>query len=277
MRLSSRLSLKSLESILPAPVQLGPSPPPTPKLSSTLVSRRVRYRGAYLLLLLLSLSAYFCLIHPSFSSRLAMRGSRPLPPDPLTVALDSIRAQMVHGQRRPHPPGSMGASPLVLDAPQELAAVSSFLASLRSNSIPHFVDPSQPIDPELVLEFDTRSPRAPEEVQVMVEEVWTRNPVFLYAKRASAASREVKAYLNELHLAPAPTVIDMDTRADADVLAPLLMRLTGAETFPIMLVGGEPIVRDMDEFRALRDSGELKTRITQAGAIAGAAPRRKKH
>ena len=178
MRLSWRSPLKSLETLLPGPVQLAPSPPPTPKLASTLVSRRVRYRGVYLLLLIISLSAYFCLIHPTFSSRLAVRGSRPLPPDPLAAALDSIRAQMVHGQRRPH----LGGSPLVLDAPQEPAAVSSFLASLRSNSIPHFVDPSRPIDPELVLEFDTRSPRAQEEVRVMVKDVWAQNPVFLYSK-----------------------------------------------------------------------------------------------
>ncbi|KAL1741804.1 hypothetical protein HDZ31DRAFT_44606 [Schizophyllum fasciatum] len=273
MRLSSRSPLKSLETLLPGPVQLAPSPPPTPKLATTLVSRRVRYRGVYLLLLIASLSAYFCLIHPTFSSRLAVRGSRPLPPDPLAVALDSIRAQMVHGQRRPH----LGASPLVLDAPQELAAVSSFLASLKSNSIPHFVDPSQPIDPELVLEFDTRSPRAQDELQVMVKDVWSQNPVFLYSKRASAASREVKAWLNELHLAPAPMIIDMDTRSDADVLAPLLMRLTGADALPILLVGGEPVVRDMDEFRTLRDSGELKERISKAGAVAGGGLRRKKH
>ena len=44
-----------------------------------------------------------------------------------------------------------------------------------------------------------------------------------------------------------------------------------------MLVGGEPVVRDMDEFRALRDSGELKTRISEAGAVVGGAQRRKKH
>ena len=69
----------------------------------------------------------------------------------------------------------------------------------------------------------------------------------------------------------------MDIRSDADVLAPLLMRLTGADSLPIMFVGGEPIVRDMDEFRALRDSGELKTRISEAGAVVGGAQRRKKH
>jgi len=65
----------------------------------------------------------------------------------------------------------------------ELAAVSSFLASLSSrNHIPLFVDPSSPIDPQLILDFDTRAPWAAKEVQAMVDDVWSRNPVFLYSK-----------------------------------------------------------------------------------------------
>jgi len=66
---------------------------------------------------------------------------------------------------------------------EELAAVSSFLASLSSrNHIPPFVDPSSPIDPQLILDFDTRAPWAAKEVQAMVDDVWSRNPVFLYSK-----------------------------------------------------------------------------------------------
>lgn len=69
-----------------------------------------------------------------------------------------------------------------LNESQELAAVSSFLASLPQNVIPPFVDPSRPIDPQLVLDFDTRSPRAADGVQEIVEDVWTRNPVILFSK-----------------------------------------------------------------------------------------------
>jgi hypothetical protein len=71
---------------------------------------------------------------------------------------------------------------LQLDESQELTAVSSFLASLPQNVIPLSVDPSQPIDPQLVLDFDTRSPRAVDEVRDMVADVWLRNPVILYSK-----------------------------------------------------------------------------------------------
>jgi len=69
-----------------------------------------------------------------------------------------------------------------LDAPQELAAISSFLASQPQNVIPLSVNPSRPIDPELILDFDTRRSRAGEEVARMVADVWQSNPVFLYSK-----------------------------------------------------------------------------------------------
>jgi hypothetical protein len=69
-----------------------------------------------------------------------------------------------------------------LDQSQELAAVTSFLASLPQNVIPSFVDPSRPIDPQLVLDFDTRSTRAADEMRAIVEDVWTQNPVVLFSK-----------------------------------------------------------------------------------------------
>jgi hypothetical protein len=71
---------------------------------------------------------------------------------------------------------------IALDLPQELAAVTSFLASHIQNVIPPDLDPSVPMDPDVVLDFDTRGPRAAEELQVMVEDVWAQNPVVLYAK-----------------------------------------------------------------------------------------------
>lgn len=65
---------------------------------------------------------------------------------------------------------------------EELAALSGFLASLPQNVVPPHVDPSQPLDPQLILDFDTRGSRAQEEVISFTEDVWARNPVFLYAK-----------------------------------------------------------------------------------------------
>lgn len=75
---------------------------------------------------------------------------------------------------------------ITLNATQELAAVSSFIASLPQNMIPATVDPSLPIDPQLVLDFDTRGPHAEEELQAVMQDVWTRNPVMLYSKVRSS-------------------------------------------------------------------------------------------
>ena len=72
--------------------------------------------------------------------------------------------------------------PLQLSPEQELAAVTTFLASLPQNVIPSNVDPSKPIDPQLVLDFDTRSPQALTEVAQLEHDAWVRYPVVLYSK-----------------------------------------------------------------------------------------------
>lgn len=75
-----------------------------------------------------------------------------------------------------------GPPQIQLTQAQELAAVTSFIASLPQNVIPETVDPSQPVDPQLILDFDTRSPRAAEEVQTMVAETWVQYPVVFFSK-----------------------------------------------------------------------------------------------
>ncbi|EGN99921.1 hypothetical protein SERLA73DRAFT_152098 [Serpula lacrymans var. lacrymans S7.3] len=161
-----------------------------------------------------------------------------------------------------------------LSPAQELAAVSSFLASLPQNMIPRSVDPTKPIDPQVVLDFDTRSTRAAEEVHQIEEEVWARHPVVLFTKLHSAASREVRFILANMMLRPMPTVFDVDQREDAEVLTPLLHRLTSSTELPILLVGGKP-VGSMSEIRSLHESGELKKMISDAGAVIDGAKKKK--
>jgi len=69
-----------------------------------------------------------------------------------------------------------------LDELQELAAVAAFVAALPQNMIPRSIDPTKPIDPQLVLDFDTRSPRAADEVNQIVQDVWSRYPVMMFTK-----------------------------------------------------------------------------------------------
>ncbi|KAH7908734.1 hypothetical protein BJ138DRAFT_1174035 [Hygrophoropsis aurantiaca] len=163
---------------------------------------------------------------------------------------------------------------ITLSPEQELAAVSWFLGSLQQNTIPHSVDPSKPIDPQLVLDFDTHSARAADEVNQIMQEVWTRYPVMLFAKLHSANSREIRFMLANMNLRPSPTVFEIDQRQDAEILTPLLYRLTSSTELPIMLVGGKP-VGSMAEMRRLHESGELQKMIADAGAVIDGAKKKK--
>lgn len=181
---------------------------------------------------------------------------------------------------------------LTLRPEQELAAICSFIASLPQNVIPPTVDPSEPIDPQLILDFDTRSPRAAEEVAVMVEDVWTRNPVFVFSKVGpsiclcywttpnirlqvySPASRELKSMLQELRLHPAPTIVDIDMRDDVEVLKPALDRLTSMPEIPLLLIGGK-VVGTMDEIQEMSKDGRLQKLLAEAGAVVNGQKKKK--
>ena len=65
---------------------------------------------------------------------------------------------------------------------EELAALVSFMAALPSNALPQHVDPAEPLDPELVLDFDVRrdKARARGEVRRVVGETWRENPVVVF-------------------------------------------------------------------------------------------------
>lgn len=240
-------------------------------MASALQPRKHRHRTTFLGLgLLLALSVYLFVFQArALSPAATLRRMDTKPVNHVNIALETLRqSQDSHRKVASH------HSTLTLQPEEELAAVSSFLASLPQNVIPPYVDPARPIDPHLVVDFDTRSPRAADEVREMMDDVWTRNPVFLYSRMYSPLSREVKAMLAELHLKPAPTIIDVDIRDDAEVLEPLVQRLASAEELPVLIVGGT-IVGDIASIRALYDSGELKQRISDAGAVIDGA--KKKH
>jgi len=169
---------------------------------------------------------------------------------------------------------NVGVPEVRLTEAQELAAITSFLASLPQNSIPGNVNPMLPIEPHVVLDFDTRGPRAAEEVEVMVEDVWARNPVVIYSRFYSPVSREIKTMLTGMNLLPAPTIFDVDQRDDTEVLTPLLRRLTNTEDLPVLLIGGKP-VGTLPEIRKLHHSGALQTMIKEAGGVIDGGKRKK--
>ncbi|KAH9935773.1 uncharacterized protein B0H18DRAFT_1082437 [Fomitopsis serialis] len=256
-------------STLPSPVL--ESPPFTPAAVSfaalsSIASRKPRsywYRTTFLALLaLVVLSVYILLVaQPSLSSIPAAFDSDSHPHAHLSP--DAFRLAAL---RHKHPWSSNESTPgrphVQLNASQELAAVSSFIASLPQNVIPGTVDPSQPIDPQL-------------EVETIVKDVWAQHPVMLYSKFYSPVSRELKQMLGDLYLQPAPTIIEVDQRVDEGVLAPLLFRLTGKSELPILLVGGRPL-GTLEEIRYLKKKGELQRMVTAAGAEVYGARRKQK-
>jgi hypothetical protein len=163
----------------------------TPHLAAIVAAihpRKPKQRTTFIaLLILMCLSTYIFIAHSAqLSPALSLRHSDHSA-EQLAAALESMQQAHVsnkHKLKKSHSHFSSKAQSvgLQMDREQELAAVTSFLASLPQNVIPENVDPSKPIDPQLVLDFDTRGPRAQEEVKAMVEEVWLRNPVFLYSK-----------------------------------------------------------------------------------------------
>ncbi|KAJ7267671.1 hypothetical protein B0H12DRAFT_1200798 [Mycena haematopus] len=242
--------------------------------------KRHRNRTAMLALLaIISLSAFvFCNRHPMAmsSAYLLRQGERQVetpPTEQIVFKLEKSRNSRM-GAVKQHQRPSGGRQSIALSLEQELAAVSSFLASLPQNVIPLSVDPSLPIDPELVLDFDTRSPRALAEIERVVEDVWSRNPVLLYGKHYSPATRELKSILSNMNLRPPPFIMDVDTRDDVDVLSPMLSRLTGVPDLPILLIGGKP-VGSLERIREMLASGELAQLIKSSGAVIGGGKRRK--
>lgn len=143
-------------------------------------ARTSRQRSVLVALIaLVALTTYIFIADTTFLLP-PLRSPHAPPVDTFTLALESLKStkplahKFVHKQKVKHP--------FKLDLDQELAAVTSFIASLPQNVLPPSVDPKLPIDPQLVLDFDTDGPRAMDELRALVEDVWSRNPVFLYAK-----------------------------------------------------------------------------------------------
>lgn len=179
--------------LLQAPTNIPPMATSITPLSAFLMAvfhpRKAVQRTTFVAFLaLVSLTAYIFVAQASnLSPSLALRHADSPAADQLAVALETIQnsrltPQIPHRNRVGKGYRNSNVPPLRLDPSQELAAITSFLASLPQNVIPPTVDASLPIDPQLVLDFDTQGHRARDEVRAMVDDVWSRNPVLLYSK-----------------------------------------------------------------------------------------------
>ena len=94
--------------------------------------------------------------------------------------------------------------------------------------------------------------------------------------KPSAVSRELRSLIDSFNLRPTPIVIDMHERVDLDTLEPVLRRLTGSSSFPILLVHGVPVdVSTTERIQELRNEGTLAKLVSEAGASLDGGRRKK--
>jgi hypothetical protein len=242
-----------------------------PSLSLHRHPRKPRRRTTFIVLVaLICLSTYICFFtRPQLAHKLRDGAAKLISTPPTPVDDGELHRSRLLRFPKPKPKPKPSHPKIALTESQELASLTFFLASLPENQIPANIDPSRPIDPELVLDFDTRNPRAAEGVREVVEEVWRNNPVVVFSKLHSPSARDLKKTLAEMNLSPPPIIFEVDTRADANVLQPLLHRLTSTTTLPILLVGGKPIPNSITPEM-------LKSIVGKAGAVVGSGGKKKK-
>jgi hypothetical protein len=165
-------------------------------LIDVLRPRKSRLRATFLCLFsLIILTTHVCLFSPP---GLGFSPGHPLHPyrSKLNLIEESWRKYAPNLPMIPRPAHLALSRPDVSLSPeQELGALTAFMAALPQNVIPSNIDPSKPIDPQLVLDFDTRSPQAENEIDNLVIDVWLSNPVVLFAKVWDARTLGSRAFL----------------------------------------------------------------------------------
>ena len=151
-------------------------------INQSLISRQWLQRTTFLALFsLFSVSVYILLVNGSSNLRPAAIPQQIK--SPFRAAMNTI----VHSPDRhwrPTHKDVLASRPQITFTPEEeLAALSGFIVSLPDqNILPGSVDPSQPIDPQLILDFDTRADGAEAELQRLVTATWENYPVVMYTK-----------------------------------------------------------------------------------------------
>ncbi|WWD10087.1 hypothetical protein V865_008220 [Kwoniella europaea PYCC6329] len=151
---------------------------------------------------------------------------------------------------------------------EEFAALISFVTSTTANALPS-LDPTKPIDPHTVLDFDPTHPNAREDLLLLQNDINTMYPLVLIGKMRDPYHREIKRILSEYKISPSPLMIDVDQRRDHQVIIPLFTRLLGIESekdLPQLVLQGKTL-GSYHAILDLRDKGELKEVIEKSGSI----------
>lgn len=149
-----------------------------------------------------------------------------------------------------------------------------FVTSTTANALPE-LDPTVPLDPAVVLDFDPNRPGAREDLELLVNEVNTVYPLVLVGKMRDPWYREIKKMLAEYKITPAPLTIDVDQRRDHRTFIPLLARLLGTEELPQLLLKGESL-GSYHDVASLQGTGELAKTLEAGGLVVREQKKKKK-
>ncbi|KAJ9125071.1 hypothetical protein QFC22_000024 [Naganishia vaughanmartiniae] len=122
---------------------------------------------------------------------------------------------------------------------EETAALISFITSTTNNALPATLDVLEPLDPQLVLDFDYTRPTALEDLAALVHDTYTMYPVVLFGQMRDPYYREMRKLFSAYVVNPPPLVVEVDQRADEEVLVGLLKRLLGITELPVLMLNGE--------------------------------------
>ncbi|KAK1924850.1 hypothetical protein DB88DRAFT_239974 [Papiliotrema laurentii] len=160
------------------------------------------------------------------------------------------------------------------DTSEELAALINFVTSTTANALPD-LDPSHPLDPATVLDFDPSRSGAREDLDLLIHEVDTIYPIVLFGKMRDPWHREMKRMLAEYKITPSPLIIDVDQRRDHRIFLPLIARLLGTAELPQLILNRKTL-GSYHELLELRDKGEFGTLLEDGGVMVREASKKKK-
>ncbi|KAK8869737.1 hypothetical protein IAR55_000305 [Kwoniella newhampshirensis] len=185
---------------------------------------------------------------------------------PLVIdAVEKARLAEAAVQSKVHS-SSGDAKGLVFENTQEeLAALISFITSTTANALPD-VDPTNPMDPSVILDFDPAHPNAKQDLELLQKEVNALYPLVLFGKMRDPWHREIKRMLAEYKIKPSPLIVDVDQRNDHSIFIPVLARLLGTTDLPQLLLQGEAL-GSYHEVLKLRETGTLQSTLEESGAV----------
>ena len=134
------------------------------------------------------------------------------------------------------------------------------------------MDPTETLDPSIILGFDPTSPNAKQDLQFLHDEINSLYPIVLFGQMRDPWHREVRAILAEYKITPAPLLVDVDQRRDHTVFSAILARLFGTDELPLLVLNGVSI----GSYHKVLELRTLKARLEANNSVSVRNAKKKK-